>query len=146
MSQKRFWFSVFAVWVVMMVTNFLFHGIWLSPMYQATAQLWRPMEEMQKMMAFMWLGDFIFSWAFVWIYSKGISKDNPWHQAFRYGLGILIVAHLPGQLGMWVTTPVPTELVMRWFFVSVVQVLCASFIMTWTFKPMQAWQKAHART
>jgi len=143
MSTKRFWWSVAAVWLVMWVTDWLLHGIWMAPIYQQTAQFWRSPEEMKKLMPFMWFGQFIFSWAFVWIYSKGISKDNQWVQAFRYAMAILLVAKVPGQLVMWATTPYPSELVIRWFFIAFVQAFAASFVLTWTFKPHASWQASH---
>ena len=135
MTQKRFWFSVVTVWVLMVATDWLFHGVWLAPLYQATSQFWRPQEEMMKMMPLMWAGAFIFSWAFVWIYTKGLSKDNQWWQAFRYGIAILLVAKVPEQIGMWVTVPYPAELITKWFLISAIQAIGAAFAMTWTFKP-----------
>lgn len=136
MKKTRFWWSVLAVWIVMMITDYVFHGIWLSPLYHQTAQFWRPMNDMQRMMPFMWFGQLLFSWAFVWIYSKGLSKDNVWSQAFRYALAILLVAKVPHQLGLWATVPYPGDLVARWFLISIVQAVGASFAMTWTIKPV----------
>lgn len=136
MKKPRFWWSVLAVWIVMMVTDYVFHGLWLSAWYQKTSSLWRPVHDMQKMMPLMWLGQLIFSWAFVWIYSKGLSKDNVWSQAFRYALAILLIAKVPHQITLWVTVPYPGELVARWMVISVFQAVGASFAMTWTIKPL----------
>ena len=136
MSQKRFWWSVAAVWFVMMVTDYLLHGIWLMPLYQQTAQFWRPAEEMQKYMPWMWLGHACFAWAFVWIYSKGISRANQWGQAFRFAWAIILVGKVPGQLMMWATTPYPLELIVKWFVVAMLQAMLAAFVMTWTYKPL----------
>lgn len=144
MSNKRFWLSIFAVWVVMFLTDWLFHGVWLSGLYQATAQYWRPMDEMQSMMWWMWVGHAIFAWAFVWIYSQGITTANQWGQAFRYALAFLLVSKVPEQLGVWAVSPYPGELVLKWAFVSLVQALACSFVMTWTLKPLE-W-KASQRT
>ena len=143
MTHKRFWFSVLAVWLVMFVTDFLFHGIWLATLYQQTAQYWRSPEEMQHYMPFMWIGQAIFAFSFVWIYSKGISKDNQWSQAFRFAMAILFVSKVPTQLGLWATSPYPIELVLRWFFIASVQAIACAFVMTWTFKP-STWTMAHA--
>ena len=144
MSNKRFWWSVAAVWIVMMGTNWVLHGVWLKPLYEQTAQFWRPWEEMQTMMYWMWIGTAIFSWAFVWIYSKGISRDNQWLQAFRYALAILLVAHVPAQLGMWATSPFPAELLWKWFFIATIQAVLSAFVMTWTYKPLESWSGSKA--
>lgn len=145
MSKHRFWWSVLAVWIAMVGTDWLFHGIWLSADYQSTAQYWRPQAEMMSMMPWMWFAQLIFSWAFVWIFKQGISKNNQWHQAFRYGMAILLVAKVPNQLGMWVTAPYPGDLVAKWLVVSTIQALLSAYVMTWAFKPVQWWeaQKSH---
>ncbi len=145
MSRKRFWWSVVAVWAVIAVTDWLFHGVWLQPWYAETPQLWRTQEEMQGMMPWLWFGTAIYAWAFVWIYSKGISKDNQWIQAFRYGLAILLVAKVPEQIGLWATAPYSTGLVWRWFLVASVQAFLAAFVMTWTFKPSEVWKATRAK-
>src|SRR5437870_3747383 len=91
------------------------------------------------MMLWKWVGQFVFSWAFVWIYFIGISRDIQWSQAFRYALAIICVAKVPGQMIMWATTPYPWELISKWFFISAIQAMLSAFVMTWTFKPSEIW-------
>lgn len=144
MKNKSFWKSVIGVWLFIWVTDFLFHGMWLQPDYQATSHIWRPMEEMQKMFPIMWFGQFVFSWAFVWIFTKGITSANQWHQAFRYALAILFVAKIPEVLGFWATAPVPGDLAFKWALIYVVQAFGASFFVTWIYQPSKNthWQAA----
>ena len=138
---KRFWVPVFSVWIVMMFTDFLFHGIFLAPLYQQTAQFWRASDEIQRMMPWMWVSQFMFSLAFVWIYLQGLSKANLWTQAFRYAFAILLVAKFPEQLGAWAMAPYPAELVLWWLVIAIVQALAASFCLTWTYQKVQkAWK------
>ena len=144
MSYKKFWLSVLAVWLVKFVTDWVLHGIWLQPDYQETAQFWRPMAEMGRTMYWMWIGQAIFAWTFVWIYSKGVTQDNQWAQAFRYAMAILMVSDVPHQLGAWAVSPYPGTLIVKWFAISVVQAVLCSLAMTWTFKP--ATWAAPART
>jgi hypothetical protein len=144
MQQKRFWFSVVSVWLVMFVTDWALHGMWLNGLYMETSQFWRPAEEMQSAMWGAWLGNLIFAWAFVWIYTKGISQDNPWHQAFRYALAILLVSKVPTLLGQWTYSTFPPELLWKWGVVYIVQAFACAFAMTWVIKPawMASAQKA----
>jgi hypothetical protein len=139
MSNKRFWWSVAAVWFVMMVTNWVLHGIWLRPVYQSMAQYWRPDTEMQSWMWVMWLGNAAFAWAFVWIWSKGLSQANIWWQAWRYAWAFIAVAEIPRLTMTWAVSPYPWELVAKWCAVSIIQALCCSFVMTWTYKPALNW-------
>jgi hypothetical protein len=138
MSDKKFWFSIVAVWFVLMVTDFLFHGVWLRDLYMSTPNLWRSMDESKSMMKWIWVGQLIFAWAFVWVYSQGINKSNKWGQAFRYSIAMFLVAKVPGQLIMWATSPYPFELIWKWALVGWVQVWLSACVMTWTLNPI-AW-------
>jgi hypothetical protein len=139
-KQKWFWFAAVSVWLVMFVTDWFFHGIWMNSIYSATEQFWRPQDEALSHMWASWLGNAIFAWAFVWIYTQGISQDNPWHQAFRYALAILLVSKVPYLLGQWTYSTYPFELLWRWGFTFFVQAFACSFAMTWFYK--RVWVKA----
>ena len=141
MSNKRFWWSVIAVWAVLWVTDFLFHGVWLGELYQQTAQYWRPRSEMMHYAPLMWVGNFIFAWAFVWIYSKGISKGNLWSQAFRYGLAIIGVSKINALTATFASSPYPMEIIWKWALIWTVQAWLCAFVMTLTFNPKAAWAK-----
>ena len=143
MQQKRFWFSVLSVWLVMFVTDWVLHGMWLGGLYQETAQFWKTAEEIHSAMWMAWLGNFIFAWAFVWIYTKGISQDNPWSQAFRYALAILLVSKVPTLFGQWSYSAIPPELIWKWGVVYFIQAFACAFAMTWVIKP--AWVAAPQR-
>jgi hypothetical protein len=140
MNSKRFWWSVVAVWVVMNLTNWFFHGVWLAPWYEQTAQFWRPGAEMQQYMWVMWITSFVWSWAFVWIYSKGLSAANPWGQAFRYAGAIIALSIIPDVAQSWAVSPYPAQLVWRWLIIGAVQATLCACVMTWTFKPQWAWK------
>jgi len=139
MSNKRFWWSVLSVWIVMNVTNYFIHEVWLSSLYQQTAQFWRSAEAIQHWAWMMWVGSLVWSWAFVWIYSKGISTSNPWGQAFRYAWGIILLSQIPQWAMTWVVSPYPAELVIKWAFVGAIQAMLCAYVMTWTFKPQLSW-------
>jgi hypothetical protein len=140
MSNKRFWWSVAAVWIVMAVSSWVLHGMWLMPLYKSTAQFWRSDSEMASWMWVMWLGWAAFAWAFVWIWSKGLSQANVWWQAWRYAWAVIAVAEIPHMAMTWAVSPYPWELVAKMFLVSAVQALMCSFVMTWTYKPAMGWQ------
>ncbi len=142
MNDKRFWGSVFMVWAIIWLTDWFFHGVWMASWYQQTAELWRPMEEMHRTMWAMWVGNFVFAWAYVWIFTKGIDKKNPWHQAFRYSLAIFLIASVPKNLATWAISPYPTDLIFRWIFIEAVQVFLCGFCLTWAYKAKINWSHA----
>jgi hypothetical protein len=145
MSNKRFWWSVLAVWIVMWVTNWIGHGWWLASTYQQTAQWWRPAGEMQHWMWVMWIGWAAWSWAFVWIWSKGLSQTNLWWQAVRYAWAIITIWEIPWVTQTWATTPYPGTLVLSWLFIGIVQAMLCAFVMTWTYKPALSWASSKSR-
>src|SRR5204863_845207 len=53
MNMKRLVLAIIAGFVVIWVTDFLIHGVWMMPDYRATQSLWRPEAEMQSYMAWM---------------------------------------------------------------------------------------------
>ncbi len=134
MNEKRFWGSVFMVWAIIWLTDWFFHGVWMMPTYEATAELWRPMEQMGQTMWAMWVGNFAFAWAFVWIFTKGLSADKTWHQAFRYSLAIFVLSSLPKNLGTWAVSPYPTDLIFRWIFIEATQAFICGFALAWSYQ------------
>lgn len=135
MQNKRFWFAVGAVWLVMFITDWVLHGMWLGPLYEQTPTFWKSMDDAKAMMWASWLGNAIFAWAFIWIYTKGISHDNLWHQAFRYALAILMVSKVPTLLGQWTYYAFPNELLWKWGVIYLIQALACAFTMTWVYRP-----------
>ena len=66
--------AIIAVFVVWSILDFLIHGMLLQSTYEATADLWRPMEEMNILLAYgVTLG---FSICFVLIYDLLISEKS----------------------------------------------------------------------
>lgn len=51
MNIKRLLLAIAAAFVVIFVTDFLIHGIWMMSDYRATQQLWRSDSEMQARIA-----------------------------------------------------------------------------------------------
>src|SRR3990172_9553685 len=72
--MKRIALAVLAVFVAWSVMDFLIHGVILSSSYEATASLWRPMDEMN--MSAMYLSVLISAGAFTLIYSLLVAKKG----------------------------------------------------------------------
>ncbi|MCB0349967.1 MAG: hypothetical protein KDD38_02215 [Bdellovibrionales bacterium] len=144
MGNKRFWFSVAAVWAVMFVTDWILHGMWMGPLYQTTPELWKSQESVKGAIWAAWLGNAIFATAFVWIYSKGISQDSVWSQAFRYAIAILLVSKVPTLLGQWTYFAFPNEMIWKWGAIYFVQAFACAFTMAWAWGWSAKWEHATA--
>jgi len=116
--------SVLAVLVTLFATEYLIHGIWLMPLYQQTASLWRPMSEMGM---FPWCIIRLLALSFIYsaLYCKckkakpeacdiDGKKQCPIQHGLCFGilLGLLIGTMMASSY-LWM--PVPGELAIKWF-------------------------------
>jgi drug/metabolite transporter (DMT)-like permease len=129
------------VWALIAMTDWVFHGMWMNTWYEQTSTLWRSEGEMRSTIWAMWVGYFAFAWAYVWIFTKGLSNDQPWWQAFRYAWAIFALASIPRLLAQWAVMPIPTDIIFRWFAIEGVQVFACAFTLTWAYRPKIAWQR-----
>ena len=59
MNPKRLIIAIVIVFIAIFATDFLIHGVWLKSDYAASASLWRPESEMQKLMGWLRLGQLL---------------------------------------------------------------------------------------
>ena len=114
---KRNILAIVAVFIVWSILDFLIHGILLQSTYEATANLWRPMEEMNVLLCHgVKLG---FSICFVLIYDLQISEKSL-HNGIKFGLLLGLGNGLMG-LGSYVYMPIPLTLAEAWFAAALLQ-------------------------
>jgi hypothetical protein len=87
---KKIILSVAAVFIAWSVLGFVLHSVILGSMYQATPNLWRPMEEMQ--MGLMNIVRLVSAFVFVFIYArffavKGVKTGLLYGLLFGIGTG-----------------------------------------------------------
>lgn len=114
---KRNLLAVIAVFVAWSILDYLIHGVMLASSYEATANLWRPMEEMNPLLCYgVTLGYII---CFVLIYDLLISNKSL-QNGIKFGL-LLGLGNGLVDLGSYVYMPIPLTLAEAWFVASVVQ-------------------------
>jgi hypothetical protein len=133
MLKKTIW-AVIVVFIVWSILDFLIHGILLKSTYQATANLWRPEDEMN--MPLMSLVTLIISICFVTIYSYMI---NPKSLALgvKYGLVFGLITGVSMGFGSYCYMPIPLSLAFSWFIGSLIELTIAGFIVGWMVKPIE---------
>jgi hypothetical protein len=72
MNMKRLILAIVAGFIVIFATDYLIHGLWLVPDYEATKSLWRPEAEMHSRFQWMILAQIICAVTFVIIWAKGV--------------------------------------------------------------------------
>jgi hypothetical protein len=120
MNPKRLILAVVVVFVGYWLTSFLIHGLWLNSIYKDTMSLWRSEAEMQRHMGWMFLGQLLWSVAFVLIWSKGIPAVNSLGRSCLYGL-VMGLFSQANSLIMYTVQPLPGHLVAKWVVAGLVQ-------------------------
>ena len=130
--------STIAVAISLFLTEWLIHGVWLKPLYEQTASLWRPMNEMGM---FPWciirllaLG-FLFSALYCKCKKSGGEcatdgkKECPKKAAMCFGvmLGLLIGTMMASSY-LWM--PIPGELAIKWFIGGLAQGIVVSLVLS----------------
>src|SRR5260370_19025525 len=107
--------------VVLWVTDFLIHGVWMPPDYRATQQLWRTDAEMQSHMACMLGAQLLFVITFVTLWAKGFaSPTTKVGCAVGYGLLMGLFSGVWAII-MYVVVPMPGSIPAKWFFAAIAQ-------------------------
>jgi len=116
MSRKNFWVTSGVIFFLFVVLDYFLHGVLLAGLYEQTASLWRPLEELQRLSWIMWVTDAVEAILFVWLFSKGLEANKPYPvQGLRFGLALGILFSFPIGFGMYAISPVPFALGFGWF-------------------------------
>ncbi len=132
------------VFIFLFAAGFLIHHVWLMPIYQQTASLWRPMEQLEGMMPLMLLYYALLSLSITGLFCKA-SKGHPCDVSdpeckiggskcpIKFGIcfgalvGLLMGTHCAGS---YIWTPIPGELAVKWFIASLIQGIGAGVILS----------------
>lgn len=121
---KRYVIATIAVYVLWAVLDFIIHGNILSPTYEATAELWRPMEEMK--MPLMQLVTLVGAACFVLIF--GMTGNRSVGSGIKYGALYGIAAGFAMGFGSYSYMPLPYSLAWSWFIGMTVEAVAAGAV------------------
>lgn len=115
---KRWILAVIAVFIAWSILDFMIHGVLLQSTYEATADLWRPMEEMK--MPMMYVVTLIFTACFTAIYGFLIAKKSV-VSGIAYGVLFGLATGVSMGFGSYSYMPIPLSLAWSWFLGSLAQ-------------------------
>lgn len=133
MNVKRLLLAIVVAFVITFGTDFLIHGVWLSPDYEANKALWRPENEMQSFFHWTLIAQLLCSATFVIIWAKGFAGRDL-ATAITFGL-------LMGLFqGIWaiinyVVMPLPGALATKWFLAGTAQCILLGVVTALIYKP-----------
>jgi len=135
--NKKVWVGAIAVFVVVFVVEYIVNNFLMMSVYQQTASLWRPPEEMKfGVMIICWL---FFSFFFTFIFSKGYEGKGIM-EGVRYGFYVAMMMVVPVAYMTYATMPVPYALSLQWFIYGTVEDILAGVVLALVFgkKPAPA--------
>ena len=136
MNKCRWVVASIVVAVVTTLLEFAFHGILLKDAYQATAAIWRPQAEMMRLMPLGWLTTLFISFILVYIYHRGYEgRGKPVVEGVRFGFWIGLFMGVPASVWTYIMVPMPANLALSWFFISMVDFLVAGLIIGLIYRP-----------
>jgi hypothetical protein len=133
MNMKRLIFAFVAAYVVLFLTDFLIHHLWLAADYAATQQIWRPESEMRNHMLWMIGAQVVMVITFVLLWTRWADTAS---LGCAIGFGLLMGAFS----GVWaivlyVILPMPGALAAKWFFSGIAQSILLALVTFFVYKP-----------
>jgi hypothetical protein len=142
MNTKRLILAIIAGWVVIFGTDFLIHGLWLKPDYEATKAIWRPDNEMQAHFCWMLFAQFLCAATFVIIWAKGVGGGSI-KCGFFFGL-LMGLFQQVWAIVDYVVLPMPGELAVKWFCSGLAQAILLGIVTALVYKPLASPQGTSA--
>jgi hypothetical protein len=114
--------AAFITWVVL---DFVIHGVILASAYEATMELWRPMEEMK--MWLMYVSAAVMAVTFTALYGF-LAKTKTPLSGLIFGILYGIASGFPAGFGSYSFMPIPLEMAVVWFVGMTVEAALAGLL------------------
>ncbi len=137
--NKKFWFGVLVVFVVLEILMYLVHGVILAGAY-SSIKIWRP-----DMASLTWVYQVITvigAFFFTFIFSKGFENKGIM-EGVRYGFYIGIWLSVGMAYGTYAMIEIPYSLALQWFIYGIIEYVIAGVALAMVYKggkPKQASQ------
>ncbi|MGB5304634.1 MAG: hypothetical protein WBO57_00160 [Gammaproteobacteria bacterium] len=129
---KKTIIAIVAIFIAWSVLDMLIHGILLEEAYKATADLWRPMEDMN--MPLMYLVTLAYTACFVIIYSVFVGNKSA-ATGIKFGALFGLAAGISMGFGSYSYMPIPLSLAVSWFAGTLVEAIVAGVLVGVIVKP-----------
>jgi hypothetical protein len=117
--------SVAIIVIAWMALDVGFHGIWLMGEYEATAGLWRPMDQMKN--GVMNISTIATALFFVLIFCQLVS-DKSLQKGVKLGVLVGLITGTGSALISYATMPITTTIALGWFLANVTKYTVAGVI------------------
>ena len=136
MNWKKFLVAFVAAFIFIFLWGWLFNELFMKNVYAATADLWRPQNEIMSRMHFLIIGQAVLTFALVLIFASGFSSGGV-GAGIKLGIMIEILA-FGARLMMYAVQPFPAKLVAYWTVGGFIEMIIAGAIIGAIYKPSSA--------
>ena len=126
--MRKLVIAIGVAYVFLMATNYLIHGVWLMPDYDAIPLSHRSAEGIMHRFWAMALGQFFFAAMFAYIYTRGREKKEWMPQGIRYGIVMTFMTVVPYSLSEYVVYLIPHMLAVKWMVAGGIQLVILGLI------------------
>lgn len=137
MNIPRLIAAIVVGFVLVCGTDFLIHGVWLKPEYDATKELWRTEADMMARMPWMFGAEFLFAAIFVLIWASGLAVRGSIGLAVMYGV-LMGIFNQTYNLSMYAVMPLPMDLSIKWLCAGIAQTALLGIVTFFVYKPPTA--------
>lgn len=123
--NRRMLLAIVAVFITWSILDFIIHGLLLQSTYEATASLWRPVDEIKFLFAY--AITFASNIFFVVMYQRVITNKSL-KSGITFGIGFGFAAGILLGLGSYPYMPIPLMLAISWFVATLFQFIAAGAI------------------
>jgi len=122
---KKFLLAALCAFLIIQITDFIFHNIIEAETYKALNHVWR--KDMMDKMWIMFIVAIVFSIFFVYIYIKGFA-GNGLTAGLRYGIVMSFMHPFIASLSQYTIYPLPFSLIMQWFVFGLLQMSACGIV------------------
>jgi hypothetical protein len=122
---KKIIIAVALVYVTWVAIDFVIHGLILGQSYMAMTQLWRPMDEMKRVL--MSLVTLITGASFVLIYARLVANKSL-GAGMQFGILFGVGYGISMGYGSYSVMPIPYHVALTWFLGTLVEMTAAGVL------------------
>ena len=134
MNIKRYAIATIAAFIFIFLFEWLWHGMLMKGMYEATKDVWRP--EDPSLMVYIFAVQFLFAAVLTYIYTV-VGKHLPCKRGIAFGFFAGLLMAMP-NLGAHAYMPIPLTIPLMWMLSMVVECVIAGMVIAAIYKESNA--------
>ena len=122
------------LYVLAQVLGYLMHQVWLTPVYDELAAVFRPKAEMDQMMWIFFATSAVWVLVFTYIFVRG-REGKGIMEGVRYGALMGLFYNLTIAYDSYVIYPLPSSLALKWFLGGIAISIILGVVASLVYKP-----------